>query len=97
MEGQIYSCALQLNKTNTFDTEASFLIWDLSKTNGIVSSKIHDELDDFSFEIVDFAFLSGDDPRSFSMAYVFNSLFVLWGYVLIVVTSAIETNFWLLC
>ena len=35
--GQIYPTELQLNKANSFDTEASFL--DLSITNGIVSLK----------------------------------------------------------
>ena len=36
----------------------------LSITNGIVSSKIYDKRDDFNFEIVNFPFLDGDDPRS---------------------------------
>ena len=35
----------------------------LSITNGIVSSKIYDKLDDFDFEIVIFPFLDGDVPR----------------------------------
>ena len=36
----------------------------MSKTNGIVSSKIYDKQDDFNFEIVNFPFLDGDVPRS---------------------------------
>ena len=36
----------------------------MSITNGIVSSKIYDKRDDFSFEIVNFPFLDGDVPRS---------------------------------
>ena len=36
----------------------------MSITNGIVSSKIFDKRDDFSFEIVNFPFLDGDVPRS---------------------------------
>ena len=36
----------------------------LSITNGIVSTKINDEQDDFNFEIVYFPFLDGDFPRS---------------------------------
>ena len=36
----------------------------LSITNGIVSSKIYDKQDDFNFEIVNFPFFDGDDPRS---------------------------------
>ena len=41
---------LQLNKTNYFDTETSFLDLDLSITNhGISSSKLYDKRDDFYF------------------------------------------------
>ena len=36
----------------------------LSITNGIVSSKIYDQQDDFNFEIANFQFLDGDVPRS---------------------------------
>ena len=39
MVGQIYPTELQLNKASSFDTEAPFLDLNLSKTNGIVSSK----------------------------------------------------------
>ena len=62
MIGQIYPTELQLNKANSSDTEAPFLDLNLSITNGIVSSKIYDKLDDF--EIVNFPFLEGDVPRS---------------------------------
>ena len=48
---------LQLNKANSSDTEAPLLDLNLSITNGIVSSKIYDKQDDFSFEIVNFPFL----------------------------------------
>ena len=57
MEGQIYPTELQLNKTNSSDTEAPFLDLNFSITNGIVSSKIYDKRDDFNFEIVNFSFL----------------------------------------
>ena len=50
MVGQIYPTELQLNKANSFDTEAPFLDFNLSITNGIVSSKIYDQRDDFNFE-----------------------------------------------
>ena len=63
MVGQIHPTELQLNKTNSFDTEAPFLDLNLSTKNGIVSSKIYDKRDDFNFEIVNFAFLDGDVPR----------------------------------
>ena len=45
-------------------TEAPFLDFDLSITNGIVSSKIYNKPDDFNFEIVNFPFLDGDTPCS---------------------------------
>ena len=64
MVGQIYPTELQLNKANSSDTEAPFLDLNLSKTNGIVSSKIYEKRDDFNFEIVNFPFLDGDVPRS---------------------------------
>ena len=41
--GQIYLTELQLNKTNSSDTEAPFLDLNLSIRNGIVSSKIYDK------------------------------------------------------
>ena len=55
MVGQIYPTELQLNKANSSDTEAPFLDFNLSITNGIVSSKIYDKRDDFNFEIVNFS------------------------------------------
>ena len=64
MVGQMYPTELQLNKANSSDTEAPFLDLNLSITNGIVSSKIYDKLDDFNFEKVNFPFLDGDVPRS---------------------------------
>ena len=46
---QIYPSELQLNKTNTSDTEAAFLDLLLSISNDIVSSKIYDKRDDYDF------------------------------------------------
>ena len=60
MVGQIYPTELQLNKTNSSDTEAPFLDLNLSITNGIVSSKIYDKRDNFNFKKVNFPFLDGD-------------------------------------
>ena len=54
MVNQIYPPELQLNKANTSDTEAPFLDLHLSISNGLVSSKIYDERDDF--DIVNFPF-----------------------------------------
>ena len=56
MVSQIYPSELQLNKNNTFDTEATFLDLHLSISNDIVSTKIYDKRDDFDFEIVNFHF-----------------------------------------
>ena len=64
MVGQIYPTELQLDKVNSSDTEAPFLDLNLSITNDIVSSKMYDKRDDFSFEIVNFPCLDGDVPRS---------------------------------
>ena len=62
MVNQIYPSELQLNKTNTSDTEAPFLDLRLSISNGFVSSKVYDKRDDFDFDIVNFPFLDGDVP-----------------------------------
>ena len=64
MVGHIYPTELQLNKTNSSDTEAPFLDLNLSITYGIVLYKIYDKRYDFNFEIVNFPFLDGDVPRS---------------------------------
>ena len=54
MANQIYPLELQFNSTS--DTEAPFLDLHLSISNGFVSSKIYDKLDDFDFDIVNFPF-----------------------------------------
>ena len=64
MVGQIYPTERQLNKPNSFDTEALFIDLNLSTTNDIVSSKIYDKRDNFKLEIVNFPFLDIDNPRS---------------------------------
>ena len=64
MVGQIYPTALQLNKANSFGTEAPFSDLNLSITNGKVSSKVYEKRDDFNFVIVNFPFLDGEVPLS---------------------------------
>ena len=59
----IENTELQLNKANSFDTEAPFLDLDFYIANGIVSSKIYDKRNCFDFEIVYFRFLGGDVLR----------------------------------
>ena len=49
MVDQIYPTELQLNRKNSSETEVLVLDLDLLITNGIVSSKIYDALDDFDF------------------------------------------------
>ena len=71
---QIYPTELQLNIANSSDTEAPFLDLNLSITNGIVSSKIYDKRDDFNFEIVNYAFLNDDVPRSSSYCVYISQL-----------------------
>ena len=46
----------------------------LSIYNDIVSTKIYDKLDDFDYEIVNFPFLDGDDPRSISYGVYISQL-----------------------
>ena len=60
MVNRIYPPELQLSKANTSDTEAQFLDFLLSISNGFVSSKIYDKRDDFDFDMVNFPFLDGD-------------------------------------
>ena len=67
MVNRIYPPELQLNKTNTSNTEAPFLDLHLSISNGFVSSKIYDKRDDFDFDIVNFPFLDGDVSRSYGV------------------------------
>ena len=64
---------LRLN-TNSSDTEAPLLDLNLSITNGIVSSKIYDELDDFNSEIVNFPFIDLDVPHSPSYSVYISQL-----------------------
>ena len=74
MVGQIYHSELQLNKTNTSDTEAAFLDLHLSVFNDIVSTKIYDKRYDFDFEMVNLPFLDGDAPRSTSYGVYISQL-----------------------
>ena len=62
MVRRIYPAELQLNKANASDTEAAFLDLNLSIHNDTVSTKIHDQRDDFYFDIVNFPFFDGDVP-----------------------------------
>ena len=63
MANQIYPPELQLNKANSSDTKAHLLDLHFSIDNGLISSKIYDQRDDFDFYIVNYPFLDGDVPR----------------------------------
>ena len=69
---QIYPSELQLNKTNTSDTETAFLDLLLSISNDIVSSKVYDKRDDYDFEYVNFPLFS----------WWCSSLYILWNLYL---------------
>ena len=63
MVDRIYPTELQLNRANSSDTEAPFLVLNLCIFNGTVSTKIYVKWDDLDFDIVNFSFLDGDVPR----------------------------------
>ena len=56
MVSQIYPTELQLNKTNTSDTAASFLDLHWPISNDSISIRIYDKHDSFDFEIVNYPF-----------------------------------------
>ena len=74
MVSLVYPSELQLHKTYTSDTTATFLDLHLSISNDIVSTKIYDKRDAFVFEIVNFPFLDGDVSRSTSYGVYFSHL-----------------------
>ena len=51
---QMYPSELQLNKTNSSETETPFFDLHLSVLDGFMSCQIYDKHDDFNFEIVIF-------------------------------------------
>ena len=80
MVNQIYPSELQLNKTNSSNTEASLLDLHWTISEGFVSSKLYDKRDDFDF--VNFSFLDGDIPRAPSY----------WVYISQLIRSARVSN-----
>ena len=46
----VYPTELQLNRTHSSDTEASFLDLNLCVSNGTVSTKLYDKRDDFDLD-----------------------------------------------
>ena len=74
MVNHINPSELQLNEANVSDAEASFLDLHLSISDGFVKIKIYEKRDDFNFDIVNFPFLDGDDPRSASYGVYISQL-----------------------
>ena len=74
MLNQIYPHDLQLNKANTLDTEAPFLVLHFFISNGFVSFKYYDKRDDFAKHVVKFPFLDGDVPSRPSYRVYFSQL-----------------------
>ena len=60
----IHPSELRLNMANVSDTEASFLELHLSISDDFVQTKIYHKRN--GFDIVNFPFLDGDNPRSTS-------------------------------
>ena len=79
-----YLTELQLKMANFFGTEAFTIL------NVIVSFTIYNKRVDFNFEIVNSSLLDRAVPRPhYYVVNIFRSLFVLWEYVLMLVTSTI--------
>ena len=93
MVGEVYPTEVQLNKTNSSNTESPFFDLEMSITNGIASSKIYIKGDDFNFEIVNSHFLMEMFLAPLPMVYIFRNLFVLQECFLILMTSTKETYF----
>ena len=74
MVDRIYPTELQLNRANSSDTKTPFLDLKLCISNGTVSTRIYDKRDDFDFDIVNFPFLDGDDPRRTSYGVYISQL-----------------------
>ena len=74
MVNQIYPPELLLNKVNTSDTEAPFLIYIYPFLMVLFPPKFYDKRDDFDFDIVNFPFLDGDVPRRPLMECIFLNL-----------------------
>ena len=59
----IYPRELHLNKVNTSDKEASFLVLKKKVIGNNIHTSVYDKRDDFEFPIVNISCLSGDVPR----------------------------------
>ena len=71
---QIYPSELQLNKTNSSETEAPFFDLHLSISGGFISCKIYDKRNEFDFEIANLPYLDEDVPRRASYGVYISKL-----------------------
>ena len=71
---QIYPSELQLNKTNSSETEAPFFDLHLSISDGFISCKIYDKRNEFDFEIANLPYLDEDVPRRASYGVYISKL-----------------------
>ena len=62
---RIYPTDLQLNRTNSSDTDASVLDLNVCISYSTVSTKIYDKRDDFDFDIVSFHFSGRRCPTAY--------------------------------
>ena len=92
MVSQIYPSDLQLNKTNTSHTEATFYDLHLSISNNIVSTKIYDKRDDFDLQIVIIPFIDDDVPLSTSPESIPLNSFFLLEHLAMLLTSTLAIN-----
>ena len=72
---KIYPSEVQLNRANSFETEARFLDLHLSILDGFILCKFYNKCDDFDFEIVNFPYLDGDVLRPASTVFISRNLF----------------------
>ena len=101
---KIYPSEVQLNRANSFETEARFLDLHLSILDGFILCKFYNKCDDFDFEIVNFPFLDGDVPRvnfpfldgdvprPASTVFISRNLFGSSEYQVMFLTSTLEIN-----
>ena len=89
---RIYPSELQLNKTNSYEIEAPFLVLHLSILDGFISCKIYDKRDDFDFGIVNFPYLDGDVPRRASY-YISQRIWFVRVSIVMFLTSTLEINY----
>ena len=68
------SLIIKYSLANSSATEAPILDLNLCISNGTVSTKIYDKMDDFDFDVVNFPILDGDVPRRTSYGVYISQL-----------------------